>query len=299
METGAVEGKQKEAMMNATHATHDEQKALWNGVVGNAWVEAQTFLDPLFEPFEERLVDEVVAASARRVLDVGCGTGSTTVAIARRLGPEGVCVGVDLSQPMIAAAKARAQRDGVTASFVCADAAAHAFEAASFDMIVSRFGVMFFDDPVAAFQNLRRAARPDAPLRLIVWRSAADNPFMTTAERAAASIVPNLPARSPDGPGQFAFADPSRVRGILEASGWVAIDIAPMDVVRTFPAAELVPNMTRLGPLGRVFHELDEPTRKRVIDGVRSAFDPYVHDHEVRFEAACWMIGARSDRTRA
>ena len=108
---------------------------------------------------------------------------------------------------MIAAARARAERERTPADFVCADAEVHAFEPASFDTIISRFGVMFFDDPVRAFANLRRAARDDARVRCIAWRSAADNPFMTTAERAAAPLLPTLPARRPDAPGQFAFAN--------------------------------------------------------------------------------------------
>ena len=154
-----------------------------------------------------------------RVLDVGCGTGSTTLAVARRLGAKGRCIGIDISEPMIAAARARAEREGTPASFIRADAQTHAFEPASFDMIISRFGVMFFDDSVRAFANLRRAARDDAELRFIAWRSAAENPFMTTAERAAAPLLPNLPARRPDAPGQFAFADRRRVYSILEESG--------------------------------------------------------------------------------
>ena len=146
-----------------------------------------------------------------RVLDVGCGTGSTTLAVARRLGAKGRCIGIDISEPMIAAARARAEREGTPASFIRADAQTHAFEPASFDMIISRFGVMFFDDSVRAFANLRRAAKQTPSLRFIAWRSAAENPFMTTAERAAAPLLPNLPARRPDAPGQFAFADRDRV----------------------------------------------------------------------------------------
>src|SRR5690242_798599 len=125
--------------MNAKPPTADDQKALWNGVGGRAWVEAQQRIDHLFRPIEDLLVGVVVGASARRVLDVGCGTGGTTLAVARRLGANGRCTGVDISGPMIDAARARAERDGTPASFVCADAETYAFEAATFDMIISRF----------------------------------------------------------------------------------------------------------------------------------------------------------------
>lgn len=272
----------------------DDQKTLWNGVAGNAWVEAQALLDQMFQPFEDLLVDAVAGAAARRVLDIGCGTGSTTLAVARRLGAEGVSVGVDISEPMIATARVRAQREGSAARFIVADAQSHAFEPGSFDAIISRFGVMFFDDSVAAFANLRRALHGGGELHAIAWRHPAENPFMTVAERAAAPLLPDIPPRRPDAPGQFAFADAQRVRGILQDSGWMAIDLRPIDVACAFPERELTPYMTRLGPLGRILETVDEPTRRRVIETVRRAFDPYVHGDEVRFNAACWMIDARA-----
>jgi len=286
--------------MDVTHQTGNEQAALWNGRAGRAWVDAQEVLDRMFKPFEDRLAEAVRARSGHEVLDVGCGTGSTTLAIARRLGAQGHCVGIDISEPMIAAARARAEREeGAPARFVCADVQAHAFEPASFDLIVSRFGVMFFDDPVLAFANLRRAARDGAELRVIAWRSAAENPFMTTAERAAAPLLPDMPARRPDAPGQFAFADRQRVSAILEESGWAGIDIRPIDVDCTLPEKELLGYLGRLGPVGLVLQEADERTRRQVIDTVRAAFDPYVHGAEVRFTAACWLIGARAPKEPA
>src|SRR5437868_752053 len=278
-----------------TPQTDNEQTALWNGRAGRAWVDAQQVLDQMFKPLEDRLVEAVRAGSGQRVLDVGCGTGSTTLAVARQLGAEGRCTGIDISEPMIAAARARAEREIDTpASFIRADAQTQAFEPASFDMIISRLGVMFFDDAVQAFANLRRAARDGAELRFIAWRSAAENPFMTTAERAAAPLLPNLPARRPDAPGQFAFADRDRVRTILEEGRWGEIDIRPIEVACTLPEKELVGYLTRLGPVGLVLQEADERARMQIVETVRAAFEPYVHGDEVRFAAACWMVGARA-----
>jgi SAM-dependent methyltransferase len=270
-----------------------EQAALWNGQPGCAWVEAQELLDHVFSPLEVLLVEAVVAGSGGRVLDVGCGTGSTTLAVARLSGAKGRSVGIDVSEPMIAAARARVEREALPARFIRADAQTYAFEPASFDTIISRFGVMFFDDPVRAFANLRRAATDNAELRFVAWRSAAENPFMTTAERAGAALLPNIPVREPDAPGQFAFADRRLVYRILKESGWAEIDIQPLDVACSFPEKELVGYLTRFGPLGRILPEVDEQTRTRVIEAVRPAFDAYVHGAEVRFEAACWMVRAR------
>ena len=280
--------------MDITKQQDNEQAALWNGRGGRAWVDAQESLDQLFTPFENLLVDEARAASAHRVLDVGCGTGATTLAIAQVLGAAGHCVGADISEPMIAAARARAERACAPASFICGDVQRHAFEPASFDLIVSRFGVMFFDSPVQAFANLRHAAKDGAALRAIAWRSPADNPFMTTAERAAAPLLPNLPVRRPGTPGQFSFADRDRVVSILEESGWAGIDIRPIDVECTLPEKALHGYLTRLGPVGLVLQDADERTRAQVTEAMRAAFEPYVHGSEVRFTAACWMIGARA-----
>jgi ubiquinone/menaquinone biosynthesis C-methylase UbiE len=278
----------------ATHQqANSEQIALWNDTAGRAWVDTQRTLDAVLAPFERLLVAAVAASQAKRVLDVGCGTGSTTLAIARQAGPDGSAVGVDISEPMIELARRRAEREGARPHFICADAQTYAFDE-SFDMIVSRFGVMFFDDPVRAFANLRRAATRGARLHTIVWRGAADNPFMTTAERAAAPFLPQIPTRKADEPGQFAFADRARVNAILHDAGWSEIDIQPLDVECTLPQSELTEYVTRLGPLGRVLPQLDEQSRKRILAAVLAAFDSYVHGANVRFTAACWIVRARA-----
>jgi SAM-dependent methyltransferase len=270
------------------------QAALWNGHSGHAWVEAQVTLDSMFQPLEALLLEAVRASTPRHVLDIGCGTGGTTLAIAQALGAAGQTIGLDISEPMIALARSRAERESSSARFVCADAQRYPLAPASVDMIVSRFGVMFFDDPVQAFANLRRTARDNAELRVIAWRSAADNPFMTVAEREAASLLPALPSRQPGAPGPFAFADRERVTALLAASGWSDITIHPIDVLCRFPERELVNYFTRLGPVGQVLRDTDTALRQRVIEVVRPAFDPYVFGSEVRYTAACWTIGAHA-----
>jgi SAM-dependent methyltransferase len=272
----------------------DEQSALWNGPSGRAWVESQELLDGMLRPMGEALSSALDFERCRRVLDVGCGTGTTTLAVARRVGERGRVTGADLSEPMLALARTRAEREKTPPEFVVANAQTYAFEPASFDAIISRFGVMFFEDPVEAFANLRRAAKPGGELRFIAWRSAAENPFMTTAERAATPLLPNLPPRRPDGPGQFAFGDRDRVEKILAASGWTEIDIRPVDYPCTLPAKDLDRYLTRLGPLGRLLDDVDAAGRADVFAKIRGAFDPYVHGDEVRFTSACWLAAARA-----
>jgi len=273
---------------------NEEMAALWNGASGQAWVDEQALLDQTYQPIEKLLADAVTASGARSVLDIGCGSGATTLAVTRILGPRGQATGIDISEPLISVARIRAQRAGLAANFIRADAQTHAFAPASFDMMISRFGVMFFENPVAAFANLRRASTNTGALRLVVFRSIAENPFMTTAERAAAPILPNIPARKANAPGQFGFADPRHVQRILEESGWSGVELAPIDVECAFEATALERFFTRLGPVGHALRDADEGLRNQASQRIRAAFQPFVRGAEVRFIAALWMVSARA-----
>ena len=271
-----------------------DQKALWNGEAGRNWVEKQGVFDAMFEPLNEALVASVVERGARSVLDVGCGTGATTLAMARAMGEGGRAVGLDISEPMIVSARENAQAAGVAAEFMVADAQTHAFEPASFEMMTSRFGVMFFPDPVAAFANLRGAMKDGAGLRAFTWRHPRDNLFMTTAGRAAKAFVPDMPAFDLEAPGQFGLCEEERIQRILGAAGWSGIEVAPFDFECEMPEAELIPFFTTRGPLGQVFGELEKATQGEVVDKLRAAFAEYVHGDVVRYSAATWDVRARA-----
>ncbi|WP_447724013.1 class I SAM-dependent methyltransferase [Sphingomonas koreensis] len=271
------------------------QAQLWNGPAGQAWLGMEAILDGLFVPFEKLLADTVRWHRPRAVLDIGCGTGATTLAIARALAPEGNCTGADLSQMMIDRARDRAaaEPEGVHAAFRSGDAS-RLDGAGPFDMAVSRFGVMFFDDPAAAFARIRAAMTPGAPLAAIAWRSPAENPFMTCAERAAGPLLPALPPMQPGAPGQFAFADEERVCTILSEGGWHDIAISPIDIACTMPEAALMPYLSNLGRIGIALNQAHTATRDRIFGIIRTAFDPFVDADTVRFNAACWMIEAKA-----
>jgi SAM-dependent methyltransferase len=274
---------------------NEAQSALWNKRGGEIWVEQQPMLDRLFQPFEQILAEAVAAAGARHVLDIGCGAGATTLAAAQRLPAGAHCVGLDISTTMIEAARRRAEAAGlVNIRFRVADAQICDLEPAYFDAIISRFGVMFFADPRAAFANLRRAAAPGCRLTLIAWRGPAENPFMLAGERAASAFLPELAAFDPTAPGRFAFADAERVRGILAAAGWERIETTPLDVACALREQELDVYATRLGKLGQLPPDLDEETRAQIYEAARREYDPYVEAGEARFSAACWRIDARA-----
>ncbi|AUX42500.1 SAM-dependent methyltransferase [Sorangium cellulosum] len=281
--------------MSEAHQPNRDQAALWNDASGPIWVEMQEVLDGMLAPLAAPLMEEAFPGEGGRVLDIGCGAGATALSMARRLGPTGLCLGVDISGPLVAAARARAAAEGLTsAAFVQADAQTYGFEPGYFDAVISRFGVMFFDDPAAAFANIRRAARRNAKLSFVAWRSPAENPFMTAAARAAAPLLPHLPAPDPDAPGQFAFADRDRVQRILDVSGWTAVDIRPIEVPSGVAEKDLLAYVTKLGPVGLALRDEDEPTRARTVEAVRAAFEPYVRDGAASFTAACWLVSARA-----
>ena len=268
-----------------------DQAARWSGPSGRAWIDNQDLLDRLYRPFEEFLVDQVEDVSGQRVLDIGCGTGSTTLAVCRA----GEAVGVDISEPMIAVARERARAEGLSAEFVCADVQTHQFAEAEFDTVVSRFGVMFFGDPVAAFRNIRLAAADDASLRMIVWRNPDPADIMSIAERATASLLPDLPPRPasvPTEPGQFAFADPARVTPILDASGWRDVTVEPLDVELGLPLDDMLRYVTTFGRVGVQMGTVDAKARAQVTDQLAEAFAALTFDSEVRYPAACWSLSA-------
>jgi SAM-dependent methyltransferase len=272
-------------------AANAEQSAKWNDQAGRSWAELSDMLDRLLAPFVPLVLDEIEPVGGLRVLDVGCGAGALTLAAAEQ-GGRGL--GVDISEPLIEAARGRAARRGLAeAEFVRGDAQTHRFDPPGFDALISRFGVMFFADPMAAFRNLHSAMRPGAKLACLAWRAAAENDFMVAAERAVADILPQVPKRV-EGPGQFGFADPERVRAILAGGGWRDAEVRAVDVTCTMPTADLQIYARRMGPVGERLPSLDGATRAEVERRVDAAFLPWVEKEVANFTAACWMVTARA-----
>ncbi|MBV7257622.1 methyltransferase domain-containing protein [Pacificimonas sp. WHA3] len=266
----------------------------WNGRAGKAWVAMQDLMDGVLSPFLDIIVERTMIERPARVLDIGCGTGGTTVAIERAWDGAMQCVGIDISEPMIAAARQRALAAGSNAEFRIGDAGTHAFGGQKFDMMVSRFGVMFFEDFVSAFRHLRDAMAAHGSLHFCAWRDPDENPFMTTAARAAAPLVPNIPAYVPNAPGQFAFADRDFVVGLLRKAGWHGVECVPVDEALAFPARQLENYYTRLGVLGPLLPDLDEDLRRDVLTAVGAAFEPFVDGDVARANMACWSVTARA-----
>lgn len=276
--------------MPETATANPDQSAKWNDRTGRNWAELGDMLDRLLAPFVPLLLDEIEPIAGRRILDVGCGAAALTLAAAGR---GAHCLGVDISAPLIEAARERADRLGaIAAAFVRADAQTHRFDPQSFDALVSRFGVMFFADPSAAFVNLRSAVRPSGKLACLAWRGGAENDFMTAAERAVEDILPQLPKRIENGPGQFGFADPDRVRALLTEGGWRDAAVRPVDVECSMPQQDLALYAKRMGPVGELLPTLEGDVKAEVERRIEAAFRSWVEGGTARFTAACWMVTA-------
>src|SRR5436305_12420841 len=196
------------------HEQNADQIAYWNGPGGQRWAERQAAQDVLLKPVLDILIDRAALKSGERVMDVGCGSGATSIAFAKKVTPSGHVLGIDVSGPMLARARQSAPA-GLPIDFVLADATVHPFEPASYDLLASRFGVMFFADPALSFANMRKGLKPGGRLVFACWREAKKNPWMTLPLRAATKHAPRLPELGPEDPGPFSFADEARVRRIL------------------------------------------------------------------------------------
>jgi len=273
-----------------------DQIAFWNAEAGETWAAMQARLDRQIQSLGALAIEALAPAAGERVIDVGCGCGQTTLALAQRLGPTGSVLGVDVSAPMLAVARARS---GETAGvrFLQADAQTHVFEPGGADAVFSRFGVMFFADPIAAFANLRAAVSPGGRLAFVCWRPMELNLFMTVPLMAALPHLTAPPAPpDPAAPGPFAFADATRVTGILARAGWSQISMAPHDeAIGGGTLEETVETALRIGPLGRVLRE-QPASAPAARNAVRDALKPYVGERGVALPSASWIVTATNRR---
>jgi SAM-dependent methyltransferase len=280
-----------------TSGVNAQQIEFWNEQGGPRWVEHQERIDPLLAPFGLRAMERAGIRPGQRVIDVGCGCGHTTLELARRVSDSGEVLGVDVSGVMLERARERARESAArNASFLRADAQTHGFEADSFDLLFSRFGIMFFADPVAAFANLRRALRRSGGLAFVCLQALARSPYMWIPFSAAAKHLEIPPPPPADAPGPFAFADPERVRRILEGAGFADVAIEPFEAELCVGGGDLdsaVQVLLGVGPTARLLLEADPERRALVASAVRDAIAPYATPEGVRMRGAVWIVHAR------
>ncbi|MEO7336234.1 MAG: class I SAM-dependent methyltransferase [Caldimonas sp.] len=277
-----------------------EQIGEWNGVLGQRWAEMQREIDGIVVPFGNAAMKLAAPQQGEQVIDIGCGCGDTTFELARAVGAGGRVLGVDVSRPMLDVAMTRARAVVSTAiEFREADAST-ADLPGPVDLLFSRFGVMFFDQPVPAFAHLRQSLREGGRLVFVCWRTPRDNAWAMTplvAARTALGIVP-APA-DPIAPGPFAFADDERVRRILGEAGFGSITIdrfdAPIRIGDTPRAA--AENAARVGPTARLIRDAEVERQPTIVDAIEQTFAPLaVADGSVHLPGSTWIVSARNAR---
>jgi SAM-dependent methyltransferase len=276
-----------------------EQIQYWNEHAGPKWVALQRLIDSQIEPLGRMAMERGEISAGERVIDVGCGCAGTSLEIARRVGSSGEVLGIDISGPMLERARSAAAEAGIRhARFEHIDAQTGTFETESFDVLFSRFGVMFFANPPAAFANLRSALRAGARLSFVCWQAIQENAWMLVPMGAALQHLPPPPIPAPDAPGPFAFADPDRVRRILSGAGFEDVQLESiretLTVGGTGSLDEAVDFLLQMGPTSRILRDSDPALTPKVAASVRQALEPYYGEEGLRMPSAAWIVTARN-----
>lgn len=277
------------------HERNEDQAEYWNGPTGRRWVDRQETQDLLLAPISQLLFDRSHLEVGERVIDIGCGCGATSTELARRVGPTGHVLGVDISAPMLARARERASL-GLKLEFINADATVHQFKDASVDLLFSRFGVMFFADPVLSFGNMHKAVRPGGRLIFACWRESRKNPWMMVPLQEAYKHVPRLPEVSADDPGPFSLASEKKIRSILSEAGFSAIATEPCDLSLDLAVGKgleaAVSGAFAIGPVSRAVEGQPSNVLAAVEKSIRTALASVQKGDSVPLGASVWIVAA-------
>jgi len=281
----------------AGHDQNADQIAYWNGPGGQRWADRQQAQDMLLAEIADILIDRAGAKAGEQVLDVGCGSGATSIAFARKVTLAGHVLGIDVSGPMLARARQSAPPNSPV-DFVLADATVYPFDPESFDLLTSRFGVMFFADPVLSFANMRRALRRAGRVAFACWREPRENPWMMTPLQAAYQHVPKLPQQGPEDPGPFSFSAEQRVHRILGEAGFTSIAMEPcalsLDIAIGRGLDAAVQGALEIGPVSRAMEGQPANVRAAVANSIRAVLAPLARGETVPLAGSIWIVTARA-----
>jgi ubiquinone/menaquinone biosynthesis C-methylase UbiE len=280
---------------NAHDDRNADQIAFWNGTGGKLWTERQEIQDTVLAPVSATLLERVAAKPGERILDVGCGCGVTSIELARQVGPTGHVLGIDVSKQMLARARERVP-GGMPLDFVLADATTHPFVAASFDVLASRFGVMFFADPALSFANMRKGLRSGARVAMACWRDPSLNAWAMTPLQATYKHAPRLPQAGPEDSGLFSFANETRVRRILGDAGFRSVQLDSVELSFDMALGQgldaAVETALGLGPSMRALKDQSPEISAAAAVSIREALAPLQVGNRVPLGATIWVVTA-------
>lgn len=273
----------------------------WNGKSGERWVANQIRLDAMLEVFGAATIEAAAPVAGEQILDIGCGSGTSSLALAARVIPGGHVLGIDISRPLLTRAQERVPPDAPV-TFRLADASRAELPECGFDLLFSRFGVMFFDDPAEAFTHMRRALKPKGRLAFVCWRGASENDWAHLQMEAIRNIVPPSPLPNLGTPGPFSFGDRNRIEHILSSAGFAEIAIAPFDHVFPFGQGDTrkeaiddaLEMAFEVGPLSRILTDQPDDVRARASAAIRAAFAVRPGERSIFLDGAAWIVTAQN-----
>ncbi len=280
----------------ATPGPNSDQIEFWNGEAATKWVDFNPLLDRMMEPLSQLTMALAAPQPGEHVLDVGCGCGDTSLDLAKSIAPGGTVTGLDVSTPMLALARERAEAASAAATFINADAETHPLPRSEFDLMFSRFGVMFFSNPKAAFANFHGALKSGGRVAFVCWRALDLNPWVTIPCEAARPFAPAFELPKTDEPGQFAFARKEWLEEILEHSGFMNAQIESHEITQRVGSGDLdacVEVILKLGPVSRLLREAATDAVPAITAAVREAVAPYHDGTSIVLPAAVWVVGAQ------
>lgn len=276
---------------------NDAQIDYWNGPAGQKWVDQSNRLDAMLAPFADAVLQAAAITRNEAALDIGCGAGALTLGATEASGGTTGSLGVDVSEPLLRLAKKRAAETGSSAVFERADASAFRSDE-KFDLMISRFGVMFFEDPAAAFENIRQQIRTEGRMAFMCWQALPLNDWAFAPLQAALPLLNEAPEQpDPHAPGPFAFADKDRLAKILKTAGWADLSVDPFETLVTLPGDDVEASaefMLKLGPLSRLIaaQDLDPaPIEEALTNRLEAEKNS---DGRVAMKSACWLVTAKA-----
>ena len=279
------------------------QKEMWNGRAGESWVRHNSLLEQLLAEPGRECMNLLPLTPAMQILDVGCGCGNQTLELAARLDASSTVIGVDISEPMLGLARElKAANDNALSAevqFALGDASEPLFDEASFDAIYSRFGVMFFEEPVAAFSALRNSLKPGGKLGFVCWREPKLNPFFNAPMEAALTVLPAPASSAPGAPGPFGLADDNVIQTTLRLAGFKDVSVAPLNLTLSVgaetPFDALFEELIQIGPAAALIAQSDPSLKEKAREAVYNRLtDFYASGQGVSFDANFWLVTARN-----
>lgn len=277
---------------------NEEQRRRWDEEEGDHWVAEADHFDRMLGPYGDRVIAGLSPEPAEKVVDVGCGSGALALDVGARVGPQGHVLGLDLSGPMLSLARQRAGERGLgNVVFEKSDVQVHDFGAGGFDAVMSRFGVMFFDEPVVAFANLRSAMTPGGRLAFVCWQEPLQNDWLMVPAAVMLEFVPMPEMPAPGAPGPFGLADADRTRSILGDAGWTDVEVEPVEVEQWVGAdAATAIGFISQTQISKLFlGETDDATKDKVWEKVETKLAEYATDDGIRLPGRSWLVTATSD----